>query len=50
MASSEDVGDSGALFCGAHEPETKKKAPAVTLPQVLMVLAVVLPRREFDAQ
>ena len=28
----------------------KKKAPAVTLPQVVMVLAVVLPLREFDTQ
>ena len=26
----------------------KKKAPAVTLPQVVMVLAAVLPRRAFD--
>jgi len=28
----------------------KKKAPAVTLPQVVMVLATVLPFREFDTQ
>ena len=28
----------------------KKKAPAVTLPQVVMVLAAVLPLREFDPQ
>ena len=28
----------------------KKKAPAVTLPQVVMVLAAVLPRRECDTQ
>jgi hypothetical protein len=28
----------------------KKKAPAVTLPQVVMVLAAVLPRRAFDTQ
>ena len=49
MASSYDVGDSGALLCGAHEPEAKKKAPAVTLPQGVLVLAVVIPRREFDA-
>ena len=28
----------------------KKKAPAVTLPQVVMVLAAVLPRREFNTQ
>lgn len=28
----------------------KKKAPAVTLPQVVMVLATVLPLREFDTQ
>jgi len=28
----------------------KKKAPAVTLPQVVMVWATVLPLREFDAQ
>jgi hypothetical protein len=27
----------------------EKKAPAVTLPQVVMVLAAVLPTREFDA-
>ena len=28
----------------------KKKAPAVTLPQVVLVLAAVLPLREFDPQ
>lgn len=28
----------------------KKKAPAVTLPQVVLVLAAVLPRREFAPQ
>jgi hypothetical protein len=28
----------------------KKKAPAVTLPQVVMVLAAVLPSPEFDMQ
>ena len=28
----------------------KKKAPAVTLPQVVMVLAAVLPLRAFDTQ
>jgi hypothetical protein len=28
----------------------KKKAPAVTCPQVVMVLATVLPLREFDTQ
>jgi len=28
----------------------KKKAPAVTLPHVVLVLAAVLPRREFDPQ
>ena len=50
MASSYDLGDSGPLFCGAHEPTMKKKAPAVTLPQVVMILAAVLPRREFDTQ
>ena len=50
MASAEDLGDSGALLCGAHEPTVQKKAPAVTLPQVGMVLAAVLPRREFDTQ
>jgi hypothetical protein len=27
-----------------------KKAPAVTLPQVVMMLAAVLPRRAFDTQ
>jgi len=50
MASSYDVGDSGALLCGAHEPAIKKKAPAVTLPQVVLVLAAVLPLRAFDTQ
>ena len=50
MASSYDVDHSGALFCGAHEPAVKKKAPAVTLPQVVMVLATVLPLREFNPQ
>ena len=48
MASSYDVDHSGALLCGAYEPAVKKKAPAVTLPQVVMVLATVLPLREFD--
>ncbi len=28
----------------------KKKAPAVTVPQVVTVLATVLPLREFDPQ
>jgi len=28
----------------------KKKAPAVTLPQVVLVLAAVLPTRPFDVQ
>ena len=50
MASSYDLGDSGPLFCGAHESTVEKKAPAVTLPQVVMMLAAVLPRREFDTQ
>ena len=50
MASSYDLGDSGELLCGAHEHKVKKKAPAVTLPQVVMVLAAVLPLREFDTQ
>jgi hypothetical protein len=50
MASSYDVGDSGALFCRAHELTVEKKAPAVTLPQVVMVLAAVLPTRPFDGQ
>jgi hypothetical protein len=50
MASSYDVGDPGALLCRAHESAVKKKAPAVTLPQVVMVLAAVLPRPEFDMQ
>ena len=50
MASSYDVGNSRALLCGAHEPAIKKKAPAVTLPQVVMVLSAVLPLREFDTQ
>ena len=50
MASSYDVDHSGALLCSAHEPAVKKKAPAVTLPQVVMVLATVLPIREFDTQ
>jgi hypothetical protein len=50
MASSYDVGHPGTLLCGAHESPVKKKAPAVTLPQVVMVLAAVVPLREFDAQ
>ena len=50
MASSYDVGASRALLCGAYEPTVKKKAPAVTLPQVVMVLAAVLPLREFNTQ
>jgi hypothetical protein len=50
MASSYDVGDPGALLCGAHASALKKKAPAVPLPQVGMVLATVLPLREFDTQ
>ena len=50
MASSYDVGDAGALLCGAHASAVKKKAPAVTLPQVMMVLAAVLPLREFAPQ
>jgi hypothetical protein len=50
MASSYDLGHPGALLCGAHEPAVKKKAPAVTLPQVVLVLAAVLPLREFDPQ
>ena len=37
-----------------HDPESllqcQKKAPAVTLPQVVLVLATVLPLREFDPQ
>ena len=28
----------------------EKKAPAVTLPQVVMVLTAVLPQRDFDVQ
>ena len=50
MASSYDLSDSGPLLCGAHESAIKKKAPAVTLPQVVMVLATVLPLREFDTR
>src|SRR6266568_933865 len=50
MASSYDLGHPGALLCGAHELAVKKKAPAVTLPQVVLVLAAVLPLREFDTQ
>lgn len=50
MASSYDVGHSGALLCSTHELAVKKKAPAVTLPQVVMVLATVLPLREFDTR
>ena len=50
MASSYDLRHSGALLCGAHELTVKKKAPAVTLPQVVLVLAAVLPLREFDPQ
>ena len=50
MASSYDLGHPGALLCGAPELAVKKKAPAVTLPQVVLVLAAVLPLREFDPQ
>jgi len=50
MASSYDVVILAHFFCRAHESAVKKKAPAVTLPQVVMVLAAVLPRREFDTQ
>jgi hypothetical protein len=50
MASSYDLDHFGTLLCSAHEPAVKKKAPAVTLPQVVMVLATVLPLREFDTQ
>jgi hypothetical protein len=41
----ETLSDSQGEFCA-----TAKKAPAVTLPQVVMVLATVLPLREFDTQ
>ncbi len=37
-----------AHFFVVHELTVKKKAPAVTLPQVVLVLAAVLPLREFD--
>ena len=50
MASSYDLGHPGALLCGAHALAVKKKAPAVTLPHVVLVLAAVLPLREFDTQ
>ena len=50
MASSYDLGHPGALLCGAPELAVKKKAPAVTLPQVVLVLAAVLPLRDFDPQ
>ena len=50
MASPYDLGGSGTLLCGAHELAVKKKAPAVTLPQVMLVLAAVLPLREFAPQ
>jgi hypothetical protein len=50
MASSYDVGDAGALLCSAHESAVEKKAPAVTLPQGVMVWATVFPLREFDTQ
>ena len=48
MASSYDVGHFGALLSRAHVSQVEKKAPAITLPQVVMVLAAVLPIREFD--
>ena len=50
MASSYDVSDPGALFYRTPALEVKKKAPAVTLPQVVMVSATVLPLREFGTQ
>ena len=50
MASSDDLGHSGALLCGAHELAVKKTAPAVTVPQVGLVVAAVVPLREFDTQ
>ena len=31
-------------------PQVKKKAPALTIPQVQMLLISILPRRAFDAQ
>ena len=50
MASSYDLGHPGAFLCGAHELTVEKKAPAVTWPQVVLVLAAVLPLSEFDPQ
>jgi len=50
MASSYDLGAFGTLLCRAHEPSVEKKAPAMTVPQVVMVLAAVLPTRAFDGQ
>ena len=48
MVSSYDVGHFGALLSRAHVPQVEKKAPAIPLPQVVLVLAAVLPMREFD--
>ncbi len=50
MASSDALGHPGALLGGAHASAVHQKAPAVTLPQVGMVLAAVLPLREFAPQ
>ena len=50
MASSYDLGYFGTLLCRAHALAVEKKAPAVTLPQVVMVLAAILPIRVCDGQ
>ena len=40
---------SGSLFPGAAAAAFKKNVGGLTVPQVKLLLSVVLPRREFDA-
>jgi hypothetical protein len=48
MGSSYAVGHFGALLSRAHGPHVETKAPAIPWPQVVLVVAAVLPLREFD--
>jgi hypothetical protein len=38
------------LLSGAHAGASEKNAPALTVPQVRLLLTAVLPRREFDPE
>ena len=49
LAPSYDAGHPGALLPGADAGPVEKNAPALTVPQVRMLLEAVLPRREVDA-